>query len=148
MFTSDRIAFSPALPPACPLDSVMPPLNNKRPPLSKRNVCPEVSAPNLRASAPFKSDKTVTPGISAALRRRSVSSQSVPEPSGFRKRTNARTFPWTCAMIWASSPTLARVHGQCGCANITRVSPVGARSIFDSAGQFDGTGPTRPGALS
>lgn len=43
---------------------------------------------------------------------------------------------------------LARVHGQCGCATITRVWPFGASSTFDMAGQLEGVEPTRPGELS
>src|ERR1043166_9374887 len=85
--TREIIACSPALSPACPRDSVMPPLNNKCPSAANKSVCPDVSAPNLLASAPPGSDRTVTPGIFAALRCRLVSSHSALELVGFTNST-------------------------------------------------------------
>src|ERR1700674_205833 len=114
LFTSEMMALSPALSPACPREPVMPPLKSSLPSLANKSVCPEVSAPNRPASVPSISNTTVTPGMDSALRRRLVSSQARPAFFGVTKSTYVATLPWSRAMICASSPTLAAVHGQRG----------------------------------
>src|SRR4051812_40703814 len=51
-------------------------------------------------------------------------------------------------MIWASSAMLARVHGQWGCASITRVGLSAERDTIDADGQCAATGPTGPAVVS
>ena len=126
----------------------MPPLKSSAPIGSKRNVWPEVFPPKRAASVPSASVKTVTPGITAALRRSSVSSQSAPAPAGLRNSTEAFSLPRVSAMIWANSPMLARVQGQCGCASMTSVGFGPGRGRTDFAGQVPLTTPIRPGVLS
>src|SRR5436190_9116819 len=56
--------------------------------------------------------------------------------------------PETRAMSWFSSPTLARVQGQCGCANNTSVGWVGSSGIRLCAGHCEGASPETPGTLA
>src|SRR5438874_10739420 len=83
--TSDSIERTPVLSPACPRNSVMPPLKRRRPSRSNRSVWPDVSAPNWPASTPSMSDRTARLGLPAALRRRSVASHATQLRLGFRQ---------------------------------------------------------------
>src|SRR6266478_247907 len=51
-------------------------------------------------------------------------------------------------MTCANSPTLARVHGQWGCASINRVALSVCRGTKEADGQFDEIKPTSPGVVS
>src|ERR1700722_10952550 len=51
-------------------------------------------------------------------------------------------------MSFSSSPILARVQGQRGCANITRVATPETREIWLPEGQLAGTASRAPGKLS
>src|SRR6266404_4624832 len=51
-------------------------------------------------------------------------------------------------MICANSPTLARVHGQCGCASITSVGFSVDRGMIETEGQLAEIKPVRPGVVS
>src|SRR5258708_2156549 len=51
-------------------------------------------------------------------------------------------------MICANSPMLARVHGQCGCASISKVGLSGWCGTTDTDGQLGETKPRRPGVFS
>src|SRR3981081_3509254 len=86
--------------------------------------------------------------MAAALRRKSVSSQSAPAPRGFTNKTNAFTLPTPWAITCASSPMLARLQGQCGCASIINVGLSVCRGTIDTAGQFEETKPAEPGVIS
>src|SRR3954470_11554407 len=91
---------------------------------------------------------TVIPGMDAAARRNRVSSHSAAAPGGLTNSTYAFTRPWACAITSSNSATLALVHGQCGCANITRVGFSAGRGKTDSTGQLDRVLPTVPAVVS
>ena len=76
-------------------------------------VSPEVAAPNRFASAP-ESMRRVTPGIEPALDHRLLFVELPLKPGGRTNITNAASLPPLCAIRIASSPILAREHGQCG----------------------------------
>src|ERR1700750_1236738 len=91
---------------------------------------------------------TVTPGIAAALRRKSVSSRPARAPDVWLKRTLAVTPSGASAMIWANSAMLARVQGQCGCASINSVGLFGCRGTIEAEGQSGATDVEGPGVVS
>ena len=91
---------------------------------------------------------TVTPGIAAAVCHKSVSGQSAAKSVGAPNRTVAETRAWARAMRIASSPMLARVHGQWGWANISNVGFPGARGICVSVGHRSGAEAPIPGVFS
>src|SRR6516165_10931163 len=115
LVTKETIEERPALSPACPREVVMPPLKRSFPPASYSMVCPETSALKRSASTSSRSLMTATPGISAALRRRSVSSQPSGVPGGRTNRTTAVARLCRRVIITASSLIVARVHGHFGC---------------------------------
>ena len=119
--TSASIADRPALSPACPRDSVIPPAKSNFPSALYNTTCPLVAAPNRRASTPSSSLTTSTPGISAALFHKSVFSHPIGSPAGRTTNTTALSFPPQSVINFANSPTVAREHGHFGCANITSV---------------------------
>ncbi|WNZ62761.1 hypothetical protein QEG98_02780 [Myxococcus sp. MxC21-1] len=104
-----------------------------------------MTAPKRSAWTPPSSRRAVTPGIAAAERHSSPCSQSLPVPSGLRKSTKASSRPCAFAITNESSPMLARVQGQSGCASITSVGRPSTRGTVESPGQRAGAARDSPG---
>src|SRR6516164_7484843 len=91
---------------------------------------------------------TVTPGIAAALRRRSVSSHPSGVPCGRTKTATAVALPCRRAIVIASSPIVARVQGHFGCPMTTMVGRPATRGMWLFAGHRAGDCPSSPGVVS
>ena len=66
----------------------------------------------------------------------------------FKNTTWALNRPGTCAKRRSSSPKLARVHGQRGCANITNVGLSESSRIWLRTGHDAGAVPLLPGLFA
>src|SRR5215471_10827953 len=82
-----------------------------------------------------------------AMRQSSVLESSSFRPRGLTNTTCALNCPRHRAINASSSPRLARVHGQCGCANMISVGRFASGTMRLWAGQYCGIEPERPGSF-